>query len=115
MLCEVGSPPFCECALHSSHQSQPLVAKKTGLALVSDLIFPLIFFPSNSLQLPSIFFPSHAALIAWRPLFFYVYFALARTSLLCIITIAVDGINILIIDTEQESFCLSRLFLLSPH
>lgn len=77
--------------------------------------FPSHFFPSNSLQLPSIFFPSHAALIAWRPLFFYVYFALASTSLLCIITVAVDGINILIIDTEQGSFCLSRLFLLSPH
>lgn len=79
-------------------------------------VFHSQFLSSKSFQLPSIFFPSYAALIAWSPLFFYnVCYALASTSLLCIVTNAVSGINMLIIDTEHGSFGLSRLFLLSPH
>lgn len=77
-MCGVWVPLFCQYALHNSHQSQPLVAKKTVLTLGFDLVFTFRFFPSDSLQLLSIFFPSHTALAAWSPLFFYhVYFALA--------------------------------------
>lgn len=109
----VGFPPFCERFLHSSHKSCKENCAGPGFW---PSVFHSRFFSSKSFQLPSIFFPSHAALIAWSPLFFYnVCYVLASTSLLCIITNAVDGINMLIIDTEHGSFGLSRLFLLSPH
>lgn len=113
-LCKVGFPPFCERALHSSHQSQPLAAKKTGLALISDLIFSLSFFLLIVYSCPP-FFSQPCSTNCMETLIFLCLFCINQYKFLCIITIAVDGINILIIDTEQGSFCLSRLFLLSPH